>query len=94
MPVLRDPLPVFGIVAAPVSERIDVGDTGGVWVPLVGTIEAPTGAESAYCALSFAAASGQDFSANLDDLSVRPGALIFTDGFESGDVSAWSASVP
>ena len=62
--------------------------------PLMGTMEAPVGAESAYCTLTFTASSGQDFSANLDDLILRPGALMFTDGFESGDVSAWSASVP
>jgi uncharacterized repeat protein (TIGR01451 family) len=71
-----------------------LGDTGGVWIPLMGTMEAPVGAESAYCTLTFTASSGQDFSANLDDLILRPGALMFTDGFESGDVSAWSASVP
>jgi hypothetical protein len=71
-----------------------VGSTAGAWVPILGTLEAPAGAGSALCGLTFTAALGQAFTANLDDLFLGPAALIFTDGFESGDVSAWSTSVP
>jgi hypothetical protein len=34
------------------------------------------------------------FDVGADELQPDPNALIFSDGFESGDVSAWSSSVP
>ena len=38
------------------------------------------------------AAAGTDLY--LDALFFGPNAVLFVDGFESGDVSAWSASFP
>ncbi len=70
------------------------GDTGGVWVGLLDSFDPPPAAGSALCTFEILALAGESFDAFLDDVVVRPSTLIFFDGFESGDTSAWSGSVP
>lgn len=71
-----------------------ISDSGGAWVPYLAAPAAPVGANSALCSYSIATPSGQDFTAWLDDLFLDNGSSIFIDGFESGDTSGWTASVP
>lgn len=68
-------------------------DTGGDWVPLAGALSIPDMAASALCAFQFDSATGEVFDARLDD-TVLDTSGIFTDGFESGDTSAWSSTEP
>jgi uncharacterized repeat protein (TIGR01451 family) len=69
-------------------------DSAGSWLSYVAEPDTPAGAGSALCSFSIAAPSGQDFTAWLDDLFLDNGSLVFSDGFESGDTSAWAVSVP
>ncbi len=67
------------------------GDTGGAWAPFAGVVAPPVGAVSAYCSFRISNPAGADFDAFLDQLYLDDGSHIFSDGFESGDTSAWSA---
>ncbi|MEM1180961.1 MAG: DUF11 domain-containing protein [Acidobacteriota bacterium] len=69
-------------------------DTGGSWLSFGTEFTTPAGAVSALCDFS-AEGLGTDLAFDLyrDALFFGPNALIFTDGFESGDVSAWSSTV-
>jgi len=67
------------------------GDTGGVWLPFDGMVTSPTGAASAQCSFRISNPTGADFTAWFDQLYLDNGSHIFSDGFESGDTSAWSA---
>ncbi len=71
-----------------------ISDSGGAWLPYLAAPATPGGANSALCSYSIATPSGQDFTAWLDDLFLDDGSLVFIDGFESGDTSAWTSSVP
>jgi hypothetical protein len=71
-----------------------LSDTGSVWVPISGELVTPAGALSARCAFTFTTGTGADFTAWLDDLYLSNESFIFSDGFESGDTSAWSSTVP
>jgi len=70
--------------------------TQGQWLP-IGTpawFEAPAGTMSAACGFSLSTPSGVAFTAELDRLELIQQLLIFSDGFETGDSSAWSAQSP
>jgi len=67
------------------------GDTGGAWVPFAGVVVPPVGAVSAGCSFRISNPTGADFDAWFDQLYLDDGSHIFSDGFESGDTSAWSA---
>jgi len=67
------------------------GDTGGSWLPFDGVLTSPVGAASARCSFRISNPTGADFTAWLDQLYLDDGNNIFSDGFESGDTSAWSA---
>ncbi len=71
-------------------------DEGGAWLFLLSEVTAPAGAASALCDFAVESVRGDDFDAFLDGLFLGSPdfGLIFTDGFESGDVSAWSSAVP
>lgn len=56
--------------------------------------EAPPGTVSAFCSFGFPEAGGDSIDVEVDDLFVSGGTLIFANGFESGDLSAWSSKVP
>ena len=66
-------------------------ETAGLWLPVTSVVGAE-GAASALCSFDLTLVLGTIFDAYLDDL-VLVGPLFF-DGFESGDTSAWSATVP
>ncbi len=70
--------------------------TGGIWEPVASTMVAPASAASALCGFDLLTPAGDDFGAHLDHLELRflEVGTIFTDGFESGDVSSWSAAAP
>jgi uncharacterized repeat protein (TIGR01451 family) len=76
-----------------------VTDTEGGWLAYLSSLLSPAGVASASCELAIVPASGSQSDVLMDGLffgaeELSPGELIFTDGFESGDVSAWSATVP
>ena len=85
---------------APAGSAADaelISGAPGVWgttEPFDFQIVLPPGAVSGQCGLSFENPGGFSFSAWLDQLFLQQPAEIFTDGFESGDTSAWSAAVP
>ncbi|MEM1180733.1 MAG: cadherin-like domain-containing protein, partial [Acidobacteriota bacterium] len=64
--------------------------TAGAWLPLTAVL-ANQGASSALCSFDLTRVSGTNFEAYLDEISVSD--VLFGDGFESGDTSAWSALV-
>ena len=69
-------------------------DSAGSWLTIAAQIARPAGAVAARCDFSFETASGASFDGWLDaTLFVATGA-IFSDGFESGDTTAWSATAP
>jgi hypothetical protein len=68
-------------------------DEGGLWLFLASAVVAPEGAVSALCDFAVESVAGDNYDVFLDGLFLGTGGLIFADGFESGDVSAWSRSV-
>jgi hypothetical protein len=74
-----------------------VTDTEGGWLAYISSLLSPAGAGSASCELAIVPASGSQPDVLMDGLffgGADVGELIFTDGFESGDTSAWFATVP
>jgi hypothetical protein len=69
-----------------------VGCSLGAWEQVSGMVVAPLGAVSAEVSFVLDAGTSPDFNANLDDLQFYQ--MIFRDGFETGDTSAWSSTVP
>ena len=70
-------------------------DTGGFWLPLASVLTPPITARSARCSFLLSAPDGDAFDARLDALSLTSAAgLVFADGFESGDTTSWSSSIP
>lgn len=71
-----------------------LGDTSGTWLRLGEDLTSPAAAASVLCSTDFAAPGGANFDARLDHVELSGPSLLFADGFESGDTSAWSATVP
>jgi hypothetical protein len=67
-------------------------DTEGLFVDIAGVLAVPAGTASALCTVTWLSPSGRVLEAWLDGLTAL--STIFADGFESGDTSAWSVSVP
>ncbi len=63
------------------------------WVALHGVLAVPAGAASAHVRIVVSRLNTGTFAAYLDDVSLLRSCL-FCDGFESGDLSAWSSSAP
>ena len=78
----------------PVFAATEIFDSGGAFTPLDLAFTAPTGGVSALCGVTLSTGSGADFTANVDAMVLVTEGSIFGDGFESGDLSAWSAAVP
>ena len=75
-------------------ETVWSGDTGGPWREAVRPWRSPVGARSVLVRFALSAGVDEDFTAHWDDLSVfLDERVVFLDGFESGDTSAWSAVV-
>jgi uncharacterized repeat protein (TIGR01451 family) len=70
-----------------------LGDTSGAWLPFDLTVAARPGRQSIRCAFAVNTPTGSDFTLRLDRLFLDDGGGIFSDGFETGDSSAWSAEV-
>jgi hypothetical protein len=69
-----------------------LGDTGG-WHRLAGTLNGGASASSVLVSVVFDAGSSSDFTAHVDEVRLTAFTALFADGFESGGVGAWSASV-
>lgn len=85
----------FG-AALPVQAFFDsIADTG-IWVPFGNQILVPLAASSTLCQATIRTTKATPFEALLDDLSldIVSSPVIFQDGFESGDTSAWPVTVP
>jgi uncharacterized repeat protein (TIGR01451 family) len=67
--------------------------TGGLWEPIATVVDAPAGSASARCAVAIGVPGGSNFTLGLDRLFLDDGSRLFRDGFESGDVTAWTLSV-
>ncbi|MEM8962280.1 MAG: SdrD B-like domain-containing protein [Acidobacteriota bacterium] len=83
-----------GAVTTTSSTSVFQGDTAGAWVALTDSVGMPDGSQSALCSVAFTTGlTGETFDARIDQVRLGND-LIFTDGFESGDTSAWSSTVP
>ncbi len=81
-----------GDVISNALQSFAVSDTAGAWTRIESELLSPAGASSALCSFDITTPDGDSFDARVDDLRLlRPG-VIFDDGFESGDTSAWSSS--
>jgi hypothetical protein len=69
--------------------------TTDVWVARTRRVWAPAGTQSARLRLSvWKNEAGGSLDAHFDNVGFESAALVFIDGFESGDVSAWTWSTP
>ena len=70
-------------------------DSGGAWLPHQLNVSPAATTESVLCSLAVRTAAGDDFFAYVDDAMLScSDQLLFTDGFESGDTTAWSSTQP
>ena len=77
---------------ATMSSSIDVENA---WTPFTGEFTPPVGTVSALCSFETETLTASPmFDLFLDALFAGLSAEVFTDGFESGDTTAWSAVVP
>ncbi|MEO8196995.1 MAG: beta-propeller fold lactonase family protein [Thermoanaerobaculia bacterium] len=85
-----------GVLGAEVLGGAVHGDTAGAWVNLPTAPQSPpAGARSAYVSFLAVAGAAPTFATSFDTLYFRVEVgLLFGDGFESGDSSLWSATVP
>jgi hypothetical protein len=70
-----------------------LGDSGSSWQPIALTVPEQPGRMSVLCTFTVRVPGGDDFTLRLDKLFFGAGTLIFKDGFESGNTSAWSLEV-
>jgi hypothetical protein len=80
--------------AGPVTGYITTSDS---WVEVVAPIEeAPPGTQSAIVYLNNkkTSSTSEEYRVSFDHVLFTAGGVIFADGFEAGDTSAWSATVP
>jgi hypothetical protein len=74
------------------SAFVPVRDSGGSFGLVSGVLEAPASTVSALCTTTWSVPAGAVIDGWLDQLTAR--STIFADGFESGDTSAWTLTVP
>lgn len=89
-----DAMACGGNSLGPIFGATQLFDSGGTFNGLDTTFTAPTTAVSARCAVTLSTAAGESFVANVDAMTLVTEGEIFGDGFESGDLSAWSSVVP
>ena len=87
-----DQLDCSGLLLGEDSAETSLDENPGVWVGLSTGLTVPAGA-STLCGITLWTPGGLAFEVLVDDLVARE-ALLFTDGFESGDTSAWSGVIP
>ncbi len=87
-----------GVSLGSTSTATFLEDSGGAWEMIAGEVVAAAGAVSALCDYAVQPAGlDPNFDLYLDALSLTTDGLssiIFADGFESGDTSAWSSTQP
>ena len=67
--------------------------SAGRWLFFAGNMESSALGKSAICEVTMGERDDMPFEAFLDSLSFELQDPIFSDGFESGDTSRWSATV-
>ena len=85
-----------GVLGSEVLGGVVAGDTADAWVALPESPHTPpVDARSAYVSFLSVAGAAPSFATSFDTLSFRVevGAL-FANGFESGDTTLWSATIP
>ncbi|HEX4955046.1 MAG TPA: GEVED domain-containing protein [Thermoanaerobaculia bacterium] len=70
-----------------------IQDTGGTWLTLSRVLSSPASAVSARCSFRFETPTGVAFDGRFDQLGLRARVELFSDGFETGDTSAWGVCV-
>jgi|CXWL01.1.fsa_nt_gi Tol biopolymer transport system component len=70
------------------------GDTAGVWEPIDLGYPVPELALSVLFSVQVEGGAASSFTVDLDDLSFGPLPVIFADGFESGNLTAWVIGNP
>jgi len=85
-----------GGAALPTQAFFDTISTDGVWIGFAGVVSAPPIAQSTLCQVTLENGLGAPFDGFLDDFSFNllQSPIVFEDGFESGDTSAWDTTVP
>ncbi|MBZ0171112.1 MAG: DUF11 domain-containing protein [Phycisphaerales bacterium] len=84
-----------GAVLGSDSRSLLMVETGGAWIDDGRPVTVPVGAASTLCVFAFDVVDGQaTFTGYVDNVFFGRVGLIFNDGFESGDESAWSEVVP
>ena len=76
------------------TSALALQDTGGNWLTIAAQIVRPVGAVAARCDFSFETATGESFDGWLDATRFTATGALFSDGFESGNTAAWSATLP
>ena len=71
-----------------------LGDSAFAWLPQELLATVPSASVSALCSFDLRTDTGESFNAYLDDVRNDCSDTLFTDGFESGDTSAWSTTNP
>jgi hypothetical protein len=68
-------------------------DSGGAFIDGTALLNAPIGSVSAECGVGALSPGAETFQLWIDGAHLVGDGLIFADGFESGNTSAWSATV-
>ena len=72
-----------------------VEDSGGEWLEQQLVTALPAGTTSVLCSVDLRTEDGADFNAFVDEAFLTCRAdILFADGFESGDTSAWTSTSP
>jgi hypothetical protein len=69
-------------------------DSGGAFIDGGAELNAPVGSISALCGIEVLSPAAETFQLWFDGAHLEGSGLIFADGFESGDTSAWTLTVP
>jgi hypothetical protein len=77
-------------LGVPATSTLLIADTGATWVEISDQVFSPPAAVSVLCAVDLLTGSGADFEARLDRMRLTDDTVLFEDGFEGGDTSAWS----
>ena len=67
------------------------GDSGGAWLEVDGNVLSPDDALSARISFYAERTTGATFDALFDHLRLTEAAVVFVDGFESGDTGQWDS---
>ena len=83
-----------GILLGVSGSGVILEDSGGTFVEGSAGLIAPVGSVSALCGVEVLSPGAETFQLWLDGLHLDGSGTIFSDGFELGDTSRWSITVP